>query len=197
MKFQSLLNDYRYLGRIAEATRALLADLLEDQHLTAEQRRQLDATLAHLTDVREGFVLSLRTGDVADTSELEALVRHILFDWRWLEELGLELLPETEVHLPRMQLLSFAHSYLALALMPRLPRQRVTFPNPKSYADIPVPRRPGEILARIEELEEVLTQVQGEERARLSVGSFRRTYGFFETSAWLVRDHMRLFGRMM
>ncbi len=197
MRFQTWLNDYHSLGRIAEATRALLAALLEDQRLTPEQRRQLDTALSHLTDVREGFVLSLRTGQVADTSELEALVRHILFDWSWLEELGLELLPEEDIQLPHMQLLAFAHSYLTLALMPRLPRRRVTYPNPRSYADIPVPRRPGEILARIEELEEVLTYLQDDDALRLSTGSFRRTYGFFETSAWLVRDHMRLFGRFM
>lgn len=194
MERMALLRDYRNLGHIAEATRELLAALVEDQSVTRQQRSQLDATLSHLTDVREGFVVSLRTGSVAERSELADLVHHILFDWEWLEAFGLELMPDAMIHIPRKQLLSFAHSYLALALIPRLPAQRVTFPSPRSYADIPVPRRAGDLLARIEELEEVIARVQQEPTPlRLSSGSLRRTYGFFESSAWLVRDHMELF----
>lgn len=194
MERAALLRDYRQLGHVAEATRKLLAAMLADQRMTDEQRIQLDETLAHLTEVREGFVVSLRTGEVTDPSELAELVNHILFEWDWLEELGIELLPDMVIHIPRKQLLSFAHSYLALALLPRLPRQRVTYPNPPSYADIPVPRRAGDLLARIEELEEVIARVQDESTpTRLSSGSLRRTYGFFESSAWLVRDHIELF----
>lgn len=195
MERTALLRDYRQLGHIAEATRKLLSIMLADHMLGEDQRSQLDETLQHLTEVREGFVVSLRTGEVTEPTELADLVGHILFDWTWLEEMGLELMPEMVIHIPRRQLISFAHSYLALALLPRLPRQRVTYPNPPSYADIPVPRRAGDVLARIEELEEVILRLQGDATSvRLSSGSLRRTYGFFESSAWLVRDHIELFG---
>ncbi|MCZ7567743.1 MAG: hypothetical protein M5U01_03980 [Ardenticatenaceae bacterium] len=193
----ALLTDYAHMGHLAESTRALLALLLDQGSLPPEQRDVLDETLLHLTDVREGLILSLRA-DAADARELQDLVRYTLgaLDWSWLQELGLELMPDETIYLPRLQLLAFAHSYLTLALMPRLPRRQITFPQPRSYADIPVPRRPGEVLERIEELERVLIRVQ----IRASTDSFtgdilRRTYGFFETSAWLVRDHLRLFGR--
>ena len=195
MERTALLHDYRQLGQIAEATRKLLSAMLADRTLSAEQRSQLDETLEHLTEVREGFVVSLRTGEVSEPTELADLVGHILFDWDWLEEMGLELMPEMVIHIPRKQLISFAHSYLALALLPRLPRKRITYPSPPSYSDIPVPRRAGDVLARIEELEEVISRLQGSSTpVWLSSGSLRRTYGFFESSAWLVRDHIELFG---
>lgn len=198
MESHALLADYAYMGQLAESTRGLLATLLDRGDLPPEQRDRLDEPLAHLTDVREGFLLSLRA-EAVDPGELREIVRYTLgtIDWRgWLEELGLELLEDETIYLPRLQLLAFAHSYLTLALLPRLPRRQITFPQPRSYADIPVPRRPGEVLERIEELERVLTRVQ----ARASTGWFtgdvlRRTYGFFETSAWLVRDHLRMFRR--
>lgn len=197
MKANMLLADYAHMGHLAESTRSLLALLLDRAALSAEQRDLLDETLAHLLDVREGLILSLRAG-AADPQELQDLVRYTLgaMDWNWLEELGLEFLPDETIHLPRIQLLAFAHSYLTLALLPRLPRRQITFPQPRSYADIPVPRRPGDVLERIEELERVLTRVQIRTSTEVFTGDvLRRTYGFFETSAWLVRDHLRLFSR--
>src|SRR5690606_30984920 len=107
-----------------------------ERDLTPEQRDILDAVLNHLVDVREGFILTLRA-NAADLRELQDLIRYTLssLDMGWIEELGLELLPDETIHLPRLQLLSFAHSYLTMALLPRLPRQHITFPRPRSYAD--------------------------------------------------------------
>lgn len=197
MQKAGLLDDYARMGRVAETTRTLLGLVLEQREPTPAQWERLNTTLSHLTDVREGFLLSVRTGS-GEPRELQDLVRYTLagMDWSWLEAMGLQLLPDGSVYVPRLQLLSFAHSYLTMALLPRLPRQEITFPQPRSYADIPVPRRPGEILERIEELEQVLTRLQLNAGAEGFRGdAWRRTYGFFETSAWLVRDHMRLFRR--
>lgn len=191
------LNDLYTIGTVADRTRTTLAQLFVDHDLDRRSYETLDLTLAHLGDVREGFILSLRaTGRGAELRELAELVRATLatLDTGWLDELGLELLTDETIHLPHLQLLAFAHSYLVLGLLPRMPRQWVTFPQPRSYADIPVPRRPGELLERIEELEAVVARIQTAETT-FSGDSLRRTYGFFEASAWLVRDQLRLFRR--
>ncbi|GAP61930.1 hypothetical protein ARMA_0353 [Ardenticatena maritima] len=194
MESGNLLNAYYELGRVAEEIVHTLGELITRGHLSAERKRWLSEALEQLAEAREGFIVTLRTSSVEDLLELEGLVRHVLFEWNWLaDEMGMDILPEHIIHLPRRQLLTFAHSYLTLALMPRLPSDQVTFPRPRTYADIPSPRRPGEVLARLEEVEETLARLHIA-RNRPEHGRLRRTYGFFETSAWLVRDHRRMFG---
>jgi len=190
--------DYLVLGDLARATRDILAEALRwpDTRLQSRQQRALVNTLTHLGDVREGFAVSLRTSDVESMDEMRQLVTQVLFDWESIRKaLGVDLAPQQEVHLVRMQLMAFAHSYLTMALMPRLPHHQVTFPhNRPTYADIPVPRRPAQLLERIEELERVISDVEMEPVGRIPHDPMRRTYGFFETSAWLVAYHVRLFG---
>jgi len=184
------------MGNIAQRTKELLGEYMRrrDEPLSPDRREYLTLTLHHIDYVREGFKITLRTTAVRDLSELRDLIRQTLMTWDWLEEFDLELQPDTEIHHPLKQTLAFAHSYITLGVLPRLPAWAVTYPeNPPTYADIPVPHTPGEILARIDELETVLAEATAKPKREADPEPLRRTYGFFETSAWLVSRHLGLF----
>ncbi|MEZ4658235.1 MAG: hypothetical protein R2911_11740 [Caldilineaceae bacterium] len=159
----------------------------------------------YLANVREGFVLSVRTSKLAGQRELRYLLDRVLTDWSLLsEELGLADgadAGERQVERVRSQLLAFGMAAVALGYLPKLPAKRITFPhsysNPPTYADITAPDTPGEMLWRIEELEEMIWQFMAEDLNELvqrRYGPLRRTYGFFETSAWLAREQAKRFG---
>jgi hypothetical protein len=178
------------LGEVVHETREALGRYLYLKQSPLDTRPgALTDTLNHLGEVREGFQLSLRVGSVTQASELHALVRRFLVDWRWLEEEGFTLMSSDDVHRVRTQLLAFAHAYTALAFLPRLPAPHITYPGRATYADIPVPRTPGETLERIDELEDVLTRASVRPRQALHPEPLRRTYGYFEVSAWLIQDY--------
>ncbi len=193
--FNSLIH-YLELGDVARDMRDSLAyrivapevDLPESTH------QAFSHALSHLGAVREGFVVSLRTSATHPT-ELRKLVRAVLIDWERAAQLfGFEFMPEDKIELPHMQLLAFAHSYVTLGVIPSLPPEQVTFPQPRrSYADIHAPRTPGEVLERIEELEVVVSEAESEPLDHIDRHRLRRTYGFFETSAWLVAYHAARF----
>lgn len=101
----------------------------------------------------------------------------------------------------RTQLMAYGMALVALGHLPGLPAAQITFPHsytePPSYSDILAPHSPGEILWRIEEVEEILWQVMASDPGELvsrRYGSVRRTYGFFEASAWLARREAERFG---
>jgi hypothetical protein len=157
--------------------------------------------------VREGFVLSVRTVDVTSRDELAYLVERVLLNWADLEaELGLagESSPELEpqpLASVRDQLLAFGMAAVALGMLPRLPQEQVTFPKslrkPATYADIPVPTSPAAMLQRIEEIETTVWQLASYDLPDLAERHYaplRRTYGFFESSAWLARLESERFG---
>jgi hypothetical protein len=166
--------------------------------------------------VREGFMLSVRTSPSTPVSELRFLLDRVMTDWSQLShELGLdagmdnsanpalpleEALPQ-RVELVRHQLLAFGMAVVALSQLPRLPAKQITFPHsynqPPTYSDIPVPSTPGEMLWRIEELEQTVWRIMSDDLRELvqrRYGSLRRTYGFFEASAWLSRKDAERFG---
>jgi len=193
---QPALRVFIALGEIAEEARWALAKGLRqrDQPLPPAEQKRLSLALGHLSDVREGFTLTLRASAVSSLSELRDLVRHVLIDWSWLSELGLSW-QGGPVEVPTSQVIAFAHATTALGVLPHLPPQLVTFPSSgRTYADIPVPHTPGELLARIEELEQVVWEAGERPASDVEADALRRTYGFFEASAWLVSDHLR---RMM
>lgn len=184
------------MGNIAHQTKELLGEYMRrrGEPLSPERQKNLTLTLHHIEHVREGFKITLHTTSVRDLSELRDLIRQTLMSWDWLEEMGLELRPDEEIHQPLEQTLAFAHSYITLGVLPRLPAHAITFPGvPPTYADIPVPHTPGEILERIDELEKVLSQATAQPKRAADPEPLRRTYGFFETSAWLVSRHLGLF----
>ncbi|MEM7130561.1 MAG: hypothetical protein AAF702_29830 [Chloroflexota bacterium] len=165
----------------------------------------------YLSTVREGFVLSVRSADVQDKNEARYLLDRVVLDWDSLSsELGLADSPiagaegtdtPSEIELVHQQLLAFGMTAVALGALPQLPANQITFPHPysdpPSYADIAPPSTPGEMLVRIEELEEMVWQMVASDLGDLlqkQYGPVRRTYGFFETSAWLARKEAQRFG---
>jgi hypothetical protein len=161
------------------------------QRPTAKQQHLLSGTLEHIGDVREGFVLSQRTSPRAETSELRRLVQHVLLDWGWLEALGFSTVAGGQVELVGVQLIAYRHALVALGLLPHLPAQAITFPQPlPTYSDVPVPAMPSQTLERIEEIEQVLYQAGLVPLDELDFDAVRRTYAFFEASAWLVNHYL-------
>lgn len=211
------------IGEVAETTTHLL-ELSLQQALQEPSRRNaslgqveqlvLQQARDYLSTVREGFVLSVRTSQVSSSREIGYLLERVLTDWeRFSEELGLgaagENKPggrasapdETPLEPVRRQLLAFGMAATAMGALPRLPSKQVTFPQsyskPPTYSDISAPHTPGEMLWRIEELEQTLWQMMSQDLAELlrrRYGPLRRTYGFFEASAWLTRKEAERFG---
>lgn len=101
----------------------------------------------------------------------------------------------------RHQVMAFAMAAVALGFLPKLPSKAITFPHsyssPPTYSDIPVPATAGEMLSRIEEMQSTLWQMMSNDMGHLiqrCYGPVRRTYGFFEVSAWLAKKDAERFG---
>jgi hypothetical protein len=186
----------RNLVRIVEETHQTLSRKaqtsgLPEPHPPARQTGQLAETLEHLEEVREGFILSQRSGAQISMTELRQLVRHVLMDWQFIHDLNLVLDPGGALQTLGDQLVAYNHALVALAVLPRLPSEAVTFPQPKpTYRDVSIPVSPGETLARIEEIEQIIYQAEIRPARGLDYGPFRRTYAFFEASRWLARNHL-------
>jgi hypothetical protein len=212
------------VGELAETVTQLLALGLQDNtelgrssrpraKRGVEQIEQLILQQArdYLAEVREGFVLSVRTNQLSQRAEVRFLLDQVLLDWNALSrELGLattaENSPESSDALGplaqvRQQLLAFGMATIALGQLPKLPAEKVTFPysynDPPTYSDIPAPETPGAMLSRIAELEQMIWQLMsGDLQGLLNrrYGALRRTYGFFEVSAHLARRETERFG---
>lgn len=183
------------LARVVKTTRQTLATVIQEQRQAGRQLSyrpgQLADTLQHLEDVREGFILSQRTSSSISLGELRLLVQHVLLDWAWLHTLNLDFSLSGAIETPQPQLLYFNHALVALAALPHLPAQAVTFPQKQpSYADVTAPGLPGELLARLEEIEQVIYQTEAMPAKTPPYDPFRRTYAFFEASTWLVNNYL-------
>ncbi len=174
------------LARIVKITRQTLAQMMQ----TVEQLGwlphntppgQLVEALGHVEDVREGFIFSQRASPQITLSELQALVRHVFIDWQWIQELDIILTPGSQVETLGQQLVAYNHALVALAVLPRLPAQAVTFPQPKpTYHDVDVPVLPVDLLARIEEIEQMIYQADLKPINTLAYAPLRRTYAFLK-----------------
>jgi hypothetical protein len=160
-------------------------------------------TLAHVEDIEQGFRVWLRAG-TAELTELRALIgragmlagvtrsaaeaRAALVET--MHEIALtEALPEL-VPAPARALAAIQHARLVFALLPATPEGDVHFPvGRRTYADILPPRGAAELAERIEELERSVWAVATTRRPRLRDGSYRRTYGFFDTAARISGSH--------
>ena len=81
-------------------------------------------------------------------------------------------------------LAALEHARLVFAILPHTPTEDVHYPiGRRTYADIHAPRGAGQLAERIEELERSLWAVATHRTVRLGDGSYRRTYGFFDTAA--------------
>ncbi len=186
----------RQLARIVAETRQMLAAMLESQgpgqRPIGRQPGQLTDTLQHLEEVREGFILSQRTSPQLSPADLQVLVKHILLDWDWLGSLNLAFAPPAQIEFIGQQLIAYNHAVVALAVLPHLPAEVITFPQKNlTYADLTAPSLPAELLERIEELERVIYQAEVRPTRLPAYGPFRRTYAFFEASTWLVDQHLQ------
>lgn len=186
------------LGHLAEQTRTALARRIQKEPLPEKAQETLHHALDHLSEVREGLILTLRTSAVPSLAELRALVERVMVDWSAWEAAGFRFMPAFELARPGDQIFFFHHAYIAMGILPRLPNYAVTFPHQRrpSYADIPVPGTPGEMLDRIEEMEHVVWVAENADLEAAPPDSLRRTYAFFEASAWLAATELaRWLGR--
>lgn len=153
-------------------------------------------TLPYVEDMEEGFRIRLRAS-AAELSELRQLVlqagighaeardpaeqRAALIEHMHDrgQAAGREIVPA-----PARRLAAIDHARLVFALLPATPAAEVHYPvGLRSYADIPAPRSATELCGRIEELERSLWGIATGRSPRLSDGSYRRTYGFFDAAA--------------
>jgi len=156
-----------------------------------QQAHYLSTSLEHIGHMREGFILSQRVSTHSEADELRYLAQQVLFDWQWLEELGLALKSGDQIERLGSQLITYQHSLTVLGLLPHLPPEVITFPQPHpSYADVPVPRLPGQMLDRIEEIEHILYRASFAPLDMLAFDAVRRTYAFFEASVWVINQHL-------
>ena len=156
------------------------------------------AVLPHVELVEEGFRFSLRASGV-DLAELRwfvlaAGVGQPASDEpaaraaaRSEEAVEQRVRPPTVSQPKGDELAAIQHARIVFALLPELPERDAHWPLRwpyRGYRDVDPPRRPTELAARIEELER---HVWWTAAGRPSVGdpAYRRTFGFFDTAAWL------------
>lgn len=171
---------------------ALLA-LVRDEVRDGDALRDLLAreALGHVEAILEGLVLLARTGQFAP-EELRALVRRAgivtpprpgTADARAAAEEAAHEGPGLRA-VDGRTMLAAGHARVVFSLIPSLPPDAISWPRqPRSYADIPVPRSAGEQLLRAEELVRVVWRVAvGDERQDEPL---RRTLAFYEAGARL------------
>ena len=189
--------EFDRMAALFRRTRELL-DVVSATNELPEDATKIIATetLPYVEDIEQGFRVWLRAG-AADLDELRALVAHAGMNasaatdvprcvprlskrctkWRWLVE------PKSCPR-PCARWSALHHARLVFALLPSTPAADVHYPTGRrTYADISPPRRPAELAERIEELERSLWAVATRHQPRLNDGSYRRTYGFFDTAA--------------
>lgn len=190
--------DFDHMAAVFRRTRDLLDMLSAMGHLPQGATDVLaHESLPHVEDIEEGFRVWLRAG-TADLDELRALVaragvaaepprsaaeaRAALVET--MHEIAAAATMPGILAAPVRSLAALQHARLVFALLPSTAAEDVHFPvGRRTYADISAPRRPSELAERIEELERSLWAIATRGSARLTDGSYRRTYGFFDTAA--------------
>jgi hypothetical protein len=187
--------DLAAIGAVFARTRGVLDTLLNHGSVSDEGETVLsDAALPHIESVEAAFRARLRAGD-ADLEQLRDLVRlgglgpppprdapetraALIEAIRALSGAGGE---RRLVRPVGRDLAALDHAQLAMALVPRTPRENVRFPGWGSYADISPPRTPTEFVARIEEVERHLWHAAAGRGEGLPKSGWRRVYAFFDT----------------
>jgi hypothetical protein len=187
----------RDLSKVVTSTRQTLATMVrgEDQGYRTHfdhHAESFSSALEHMGEVREGFILSQRSTPQTSLADLRDLVKHILLDWHWVEEMNWLLAPSGHPESLGPQLVFYNHALVALGSVPHLPAEAVTFPQRKpSYEDVSVPTLPHELLTRIEEIEHIIYQSAVKSVRQLEPEPLRRTYAFFEASSWLAKNYLQ------
>jgi len=191
--------EFDRLTELFVRARDVLERVIREHDLSREASDFLAAAvLPHVELVEEGFRVSLRASGL-DLAELRWFV---LAAGVGLPVTGgpssrvaaaAEETVERRVHPPAVtkpsgsELAAIDHARIVFALVPHLPDHEahwpLRWPHP-GYRDVDPPRRPTELAARIEELERhVWWTAAG--RPSLDDPAYRRTFGFFDTAAWL------------
>jgi hypothetical protein len=197
-----------HLLQLVRRTRELLDAVASDGALPAGGADYLaDTTLPHIEGVEAGFHGSLRSEHAA-LPELRYLLSQVgTMRVSSARDSAEQRAADAEAEAdrlfrrssaPRLQraepwnLAALAHARLVLALLPRVPEADVRYPlGRRTYADIPTPRGPAELVDRIVELERQLWRAATGQTPEPMGPAFRRTYGFFDTAERLGR---RAFG---
>ncbi len=196
---RSGFSEFDRLLDLVRSTRAVLDALLEDGRLPSGGAAYLaGATLPHVEAMERGVRGWLRS-DMADRDEMRYLVLRTAearvvpprdaaeaAAARAEAESDRARLAPADERLTRadaFSLVALAHARLVFAVLPRVPAAEVRFPVGRpTYADIPTPRGPAELIGRIEELERELWRIASGRRVRPMDPALRRTYGFFDAA---------------
>lgn len=193
-------DEFDRLALLYRRTLSLLDQVSATGELPADAATLLASeALPHVEDMEAGFRVWLRAS-AADLGELRAMVvragvvagealtpaeqRAALVEQMQRLAAGADqgIAPAPARYLAALEL-----ARLVFALLPATPAADVHYPiGRRSYADIAAPRRPAELVERIEELERGLWRVAAGQPPRLSDAGYRRTYGFFDAAARLV-----------
>ncbi len=198
--------DLDHLLALARRTRELLDDVVVERVLPDDATSFLEhVTLPHLEGVQAGFVGWLRS-EAAELAELQYLIRQtaelragaprsaaehraalaeVHAERALADQSGRPPVPPVRRARP-WDLAALAHARVVLAVLPRIPDERVRYrAGRRTYRDIPVPRSPAELALRIAELEQQLWRVVMHRPAEPVDPALRRTYGFFDAAEQL------------
>ncbi len=193
----SFFSAFDHLVETCRRTRMALVAAVHHDHSDDGVVRDVLAreALARVDAVLEGLLVLRRAGQFS-SEELRALVNRAGILGPPLpgsaegraaqQEAANEALQEgRRLHtIDGRTMLAAGHARVVFSVIPRLPADAVTWPrNPRSYADIPVPRSEAELLLRAEELARVVWRVAaGDERRDEPL---RRTLAFYEVGSRL------------
>lgn len=193
----SFFSAFDHLLDTCRRTRVALLAVVHHDHSHGDAVRDVLAreALTHIEAVLEGLLVLRRTGQFSSEEQRELVQRAgILAPPRpgtaAARAAELEAANEASPVGPRLRtidgrsMLAAGHARVVFSVIPRLPADAVAWPTqPRTYADIPVPRSEGELLLRAEELARVVWRVAaGDERRDEPL---RRTLAFFEAGSRL------------
>ncbi|MCL6648611.1 MAG: hypothetical protein K6U89_09785 [Chloroflexi bacterium] len=186
---QDGLSAWLRLQRLFQQTLLALREYLEhDGDCPPEQAAFLATeTLSHVEAAQEGLRQTARASEASE-EEWRALLRPA----------DLIACAESPDSRPRRlnparvtEIEAVNHARVVLGLVPRVPAEAVSFPGFPSYRDIPVPRSPASLTARLEEIERAVWYAAAQRR-HPELAEFRRVYAFFEAGS-IFGDPRRLF----
>jgi hypothetical protein len=184
---------FDHLLETCHRTRAALLSIVNDEERDGAVVRDILAreALVHVEAVLEGLIVLARTGEFS-SEELRTMVRRAgivappragTLDAIAADQEAATLRPLLRA-IDGRTMLAAGHARVVFSVIPQLPPEAVAWPRRHPpYADIPVPRSQGELLARAEELARVVWRVAtGDERRDEPL---RRTVAFYEAGARL------------
>jgi hypothetical protein len=191
---RSPFEEFDALAALFGRTRAALDQVLEQGRASGTGASLIaDQTLPHVEGIEAGFRARLRASDI-DLPELRGLMARAglrVTEPRTEAERRAALIeamqalsgvggPREVMAAPGRELTALEHARIAMAMVPHTAPPDVHYRGRPSYADIAVPRTPGEFVSRIEEVERTLWRAAAGRPARRTDPAWRRVYAFFD-----------------